>query len=370
MKIMHILKRDVRKSTRVLMQTSWDDEPLVLHRGPPICSPLPAYPLGLRALWQHLKGEPKTFVIHEQGALIFLIAIYLFRKITGVHHDLVYDIHDIMEPPVYKTRAILGYMKNGINFILEDIALRLFRVPALTVSEGLSLHYHKLYGTRPVVVRNIPEINSNDLEMRQRQDFKKPLIVYFGFLSRFPFEALVELESAGFVIDHYGTPLDSLKNFDLKVSTGVPAYDIYKRFSTVVRQHSEFTQKDMGFVNQYDILVISMNENTANVRYSLPNKVFQALAKGLRVLAFGDFVELRQFFSRFPKHVVIQEYFPGALTVAVKNMVSDNGANDYHEIVKYLQSARGEAEQSYRSMLSQKDRAKTAIDNPSEPNYK
>lgn len=346
METIHIFKRDVRQSTRVLMQCRWDMSPLVLHRGPKLEEPVPALPLNLINIWSKTKGQEIKVLIHEQGALIYLLLIKLISVIRRHRIELIYDIHDIMEPLALEGNSFFSFMKNRTNLYLEKIAMRFMKIRSITVSQGLS-EYYEMQGSKPNVVRNIPEVKVDIYRGQSGFTYGDSKFCYFGYLSRFPFEILDELEATSQKIDQYGPKFDTLKNIDLRTTNGQSAYHVLDRYRNVVREHLEFTQSSMDFLRAYDFLIISMNEQTDNLRYSLPNKVFQALANGLRVIAFGDFVELKSFLSGFPDRVKVQEYNNGALQVAVNTMIASDCQDQREALMNYLLLAREDAKKVY-----------------------
>lgn len=328
------------------MQCRWDMSPLVLHRGPKLEEPIQALPLNLVNIWSKTKGKEIKVLIHEQGALIYLLLIKLISAIRRHRIELIYDIHDIMEPLALEKNSFFNFMKNRTNLYLEKMAMRFMKIRCITVSQGLS-KYYDMQGSKPNIVRNIPEVKIDIYREKSSFTYGDSKFCYFGYLSIFPFEVLNELEATSQKIDHYGPTFETLMNIDLRTTNGQSAYHLFDRFRNVLQEHFEFTQSSMDFLRAYDFLIISMNEQTDNLRYSLPNKVFQALANGLRVIAFGDFVELKDFLSGFPNLVKVQEYNNGALQVAVNTMVASDCQDQRETLMNYLLLAREDAKKVY-----------------------
>lgn len=270
------------------MQSKWDQKSSFVHRGAIIVENGDAT-LGLVSLYKILRvcKAGDTFVFHSQSSLPYLIAAYLASLFFGKLIKYVYDIHDLHE-----SSATAGvFSRDNVRYLIlgifEYLVFRVHRIRKITVSIGLAIEMAKRYKcSRPSVVYNI---SSSNLQQRQRNqlDVKKP-VVFFGTAERVPISLLPKLESSSFGLHIYG------RGITIEWVKEVAGLKESKNIATF----GEYNPKDMSFLQSYDYLLIYAPENySLNFRYSMPNKLFQALAAGLTVLVSDNFHEMLSSFS-------------------------------------------------------------------------
>jgi hypothetical protein len=280
----HVANFDCHKSSRILSQSSWDLNSIFVHRtlNSDGEKNIKLSFLNVLKIYKEL-GSSDRIIFHAQSSLIFLIFIYFFR--FKIPTKVFYDIHDLVEVPkkfsYLKIRAILMY-------VFEFLVLNVFRIPSMTVSNGLSIIISKRYKIqRPAVVRNVPPI----IEEIITKNNNSGRVVYFGTFDRLSNEFFQFLYVNNCKIDIYGK-FNYVKEKSLLSKAIEDGYIVYK---------GEYNPTDMSFLKNYNYLLFFINPNTVNLRFSSPNKVFQALTYGLTIITPIGYSELFYLFgNNFP----------------------------------------------------------------------
>jgi len=291
MRVLHVCKFRSAGASRVQMQLKWDlgavmdvDDSAEIKGD--------HYPLSCSMLFVLLRKRLfSTFVFHMQSSVPYLLLALIVRFLLRSPVTLVYDIHDLNEWPP----AGPAYMRFRfcVFWALERIVIpRVTNV--ITVSRGLSWMYHRRYGRSPVVVYNAPAV---DAEAGSRSGPRRADLVYFGLIdkTRLPRHTVEAIAESGMVLDIYGI-----------VQETDPAYlawldDRVKLGS--VRLMGRYGANDLRFLWKYVFALLVYEEGEVNVRYCLPNKVFQAALHELPCLVSRGLVECRMKFRRFPQFV-------------------------------------------------------------------
>lgn len=317
------------------MQMQWVNNSTVFHYGSEFDYPIQAKTLSFNAIRKISRVGGNTFVAHEQGSLVYLLFSIVCSMFYRKKNNFAYDIHDIMYFPNIKYVDVFVFLKKSINLILERIVFALPFIKLMSVTEGLSEYYYRRYGKRPAVVRNV----SVPITFPRVRKFPSKLaavkFVYFGFPTIFPFHLLDSIRLLGIVINYYGPALESMKKNDIFCQGYGSAYAMYERNKDLIIQHGEFNQDDLSFLVEYDMLVISDNERSSNIKWSLPNKIFQALAHGMSVLAIGDFEEARNFFSPlntmiyFNSNRIVEFEYMVELLISLRTSLHEDDCRNY-----------------------------------------
>lgn len=249
------------------------------------------YPLSCSTLFVLLRKRLfSTLVFHMQSSVPYLLFALIVRFLLRSPVAFVYDIHDLNEWPP----AGSAYMRFRfcVFWVLERIVIpRLGTV--ITVSRGLSLIYYKRYGRSLLVVYNAPAAPP---ERSLRQD-RRAGLVYFGLIdqTRLPSHTVDAIAETGMVLDVYGVVQEEEREYlswlDQRARDGR------------IRLMGRYGADGLEFLSKYMFALLVYEEGEVNVRYCLPNKVFQAALYGLPCVVSRGLVECRLMFRRFPQFV-------------------------------------------------------------------
>lgn len=275
----HIAKFDCFKSSRLEMQSKWEEESIYVHLSEKERKSSIQLTISvLRSVIKQSK-DSDTFVFHAQSSLIYLILGKIFFGLNISR--TVYDIHDLNVTP-----KAWGYLKFRAWFMAlqECLVLRFFKIKSMTVSTGLAMVISRIYHVpRPKIVRNISANVSN--KFRKHQSNR---LVYFGTLDRLPKHFFTHLEQEELTVDVYGRFNYSINNSYLK-----EAMD-----NGVVNFKGEYNPKELEFLLDYDFLYYNILPYDTNYRFAGPNKFFQSLSYGLKVLIPSGYSELKFLLSQ------------------------------------------------------------------------
>lgn len=304
----HVAKFDCFKSSRLNMQSKWDQKSVFVHVS--TSDQENAYRLSVRQIAQLAKEAHMAdrFVFHAQSSLPYLIISVLLGLVK--RKQAVYDIHDLNVIP-----KELSYMKVRAltMYLLEYFTLKVFKISSITVSKGLAILMARRYKvTRPKVVRNI----SVDLPERVSAKITtEKKMVYFGTFDRLPNEFFDQLKREKLSIDIFGrfnnaSPTPSMQN---AIESGMVNYQ------------GEYNPKAMDFLKDYSHLYYNIVPPDANYQFAGPNKFFQALTYGLTLLIPKGYREL----------TYLLDGIPGAFKVLEGN-ISELLASDFKQGEDYF----------------------------------
>lgn len=232
-------------------------------------------------------------IFHMQSSLPYLLTALVGRKLSRSKVTFVYDIHDLNEFSMGKSKYEM--LRFGCMFALEWVVFKC-GVRLLTVSRGLANVYRLRYGRRPLVVRNIPE----KVQLEGYSDLRRRVdgFVYFGLVDRIrlPEEFLARLESERVTLDIYGTVRERSASYRRKLE------ELENR--GVLRFLGEYDPGDLRFLAKYRASVLPFEVCRINLRYSLPNKLFQALGYRVPCLISEGLIEAKRLFRQWPHAVV------------------------------------------------------------------
>lgn len=266
------------------MQSRWDEKSVFVHD-----SKSDDYSvnikLSLLALLKLLRRalEIDVIVFHAQSSLPYLLISYLYIKLVGKKILFIYDIHDLHEWDLsFKliSRPALRYCVLGF---FEWIVFSIEEIRKITVSNGLAILMSKKYGKPPpVVVRN----TSSEGKRLPFANRLKNTVLFFGIKERAPIGLFDKLNSVGVEVHLYGRGMteDWLVNILRDNLGGVKVF-------------GEYSPERMDFLNNYKVLILYPSDNKLNYKYSMPNKLFQAIDHGLCVVVSDYFDEILQTFK-------------------------------------------------------------------------
>ena len=334
--IYHFYKADCYRASRVLMQSRWDGDSIFIHK-----SKNDDYKKNIRfgflPLLRLIRSATKddAFVFHAQSALPYLLFFYLCKKITGGKMQIVYDIHDLHEwESGYKVFA-----KSGLRYfvlgLFERFIFELAEIKKITVSIGLALIMAKKYNKRPpIVVRN----TSSHVEKIESKKRKNNTVVFFGIKEHAPVGLMSKLNSMGVTVHLYGRGI-----------TADWLAEVFEGSLEGVKVFGEYNPEEMSFLYGYKVLILYPAENKLNYKYSMPNKLFQAIDHGVCVVVSNYFEEILQTFQGANGCVYsaaddnIQEVVAGALENwtenscdagrAIKNKIFNESKKNYLDCI-------------------------------------
>lgn len=281
--IYHIYKTDCYRASRVLMQQRWEKESIFIHLAKDK-DYTKNIELGFFNLFKKIKSSNKedVFIFHAQSSLPYLISGWIAKKLLAKKSNFVYDIHDLHEwnnnDSMFSKNAARFYVLDA----LERIAFKITAIKKLTVSCGLSKIMKERYRTSaPVVVRNIssqPRVGVTSAHRLERA------IVFFGIKEHAPIGIFERLRDAGIEIHLYGRDMtrEWLRELGMDCQN--------------IKTFGEYFPNDLSFLNKYKILILHPDGESLNYKYSLPNKLFQALDHGLGVVVSDFFEEITDLF--------------------------------------------------------------------------
>jgi hypothetical protein len=364
-KTFHVYKIDCFKASRLVLQGAWDSNPVFLHKTD-LVGIIPAGTngdnlidsrrLGILLLFRLLLADQvengRTFVFHAQATLPYLLLsrVVLFllkRKET----TLVYDMHDLHEKlPV---KGIWRYIRyNFIRYyilgLLERYCFRDEYIRKITVSEGLSREVARIYRCdMPVVVRSIPQPERRKL-MDNLEGREQKALVYFGAIAHAPLSLLDSIQKAGLELHLYGRDITREAVVERVGNRGLVCVDIF----------GEYLPENMDFLSNYACLLFYKPEdNSINYRYSLPNKVFQALNAGLSLVVSENFIEIKELFDGIPGAVIVLESGQD-ITQVIERASSMRNENNIQKLFDYLYKLHEQSKQSYLKVNAYPDSTK------------
>lgn len=331
MQTYHVAKFDCFKSSRINMQSKWDEKSVFIHLS--TSDQENSFGLSIRQIMKLVKAShPRDkFVFHAQSSLIYLIICKMFGAFS--RERVIYDIHDLNV-----IRAGLDYMKlRGIALhFLEFMTLKVMRIPSITVSSGLAIIIAKRFKSkRPLVVRNI---SAEMFEGSMKKEEGQSEMVYFGTFDRLPNKFFEELEREGLRLDIYG-----------RFNNGNPSQIMQSALEKgIIKYCGEYNPKDMGFLKNYAYLYYNIDPYDLNYRFAGPNKFFQALVYGLVILIPRGYSELSFLLKDIPG---AQITINGSINNLIKKKPEfDQNYSTNVEIL--LAKLKTDSQENYRLLLS------------------
>lgn len=281
--VFHVYRGDASSSSRIKMQLSWVPGSVFDKAESSL----------MLSLLRVLRKSPGVMVFHGQSTLPYLLISWIFIRLTSRRFSFVYDMHDLNEKPIRGgLRSVLRYQ---VFYFLEFLLVK-SGVSIITVSKGLSRIFYKRFRYSPKVVYNVA------FEVEQDRLFSDAVggarersgLVYFGLIKpdRVPLflaREVIQVEGQG-VFDVYGrVPIGSF---------GIYASELEKLASdTALRLCGPYKPEAMGFLEKYRYSWLCFESDRLNIRYCMPNKLFQSLSAGLCCVISDRLVEARTLFG-------------------------------------------------------------------------
>ena len=276
MHVVHIYKGDYKKSSRLVFQDSLFGSEFVNLKK-----------IGLQSfVLMMLRGENKTFIFHQQYTLHYLVFAYLLSRISPKKkHRFVYDMHDVYF--VREQSGLFKKIKAMLYNILEKVVSR-FSDATITVSCGLADEYKKRTGIDAGLVYNCYNFPfPNELVRRREVEVDSSIrAVYFGQISneRLPLSLVKKLKSIGVYLDLYGYVSPG-------ISQDVAEELLISYAESGARYRGVYDPQDMSFLIGYGFSIMHFESSKFNIRYCMPNKLFQSLEYDLPCLVSRNMLE-------------------------------------------------------------------------------
>lgn len=309
--VCHVINGSIEKSSRVFTQSKLDNG-MVLD-----CTKV----ISFSFLYQ--KPKARIYVFHQHAMLVNLIFFYIRCVFLSNKQrpEIIFDIHDLNE--LKGKGTFRNHVYCAFHSTTEKIVFMLPELRFMTVSRGLSKLLFIKYGKSAFVNPNICQpINTWSESVSEKKITNR--VVYFGQLnaSRLPLKTIEKLESKGFSVDVFGV-------FKGHESVKYQA-ELEKRYPSCYKgeYRADNIQK---LISLYKFSILSIDSTKLNIRYCLPNKLFQSLSVGLPCIISPN---LREINIRFKGQGIISMN-----EVTVFSEVQSLNYNDYYKKVanQYLQ---------------------------------
>lgn len=288
-------------------------------------------------------------IFHAQSSLPYLLIGFFLRYfMRSKTATIIYDMHDLHEVQwrgsiwqKFRYSLIRGWLLG----LMERIVFRLSSVKKMTVSNGLACIVAEKFATeKPGRVRNISYFD--ELLDVSTKSFENRL-VYFGQKKRAPMQAFLDsVIKNGFSMDLHGRDIPEL-NMDKRVFSDTG--------KSVIHYHGAYSPDDLDFLREYDVLVLwKPDDSSLNYRFSLPNKVFQAMWFGMSVIVSANFEEIIELFKDVPGAVYILRD-PLELPVCLSELRQLRGSDYIERIQPFLKCMHEENESIYLSLTTIKE---------------
>ncbi|WP_375321591.1 hypothetical protein [Aliivibrio logei] len=253
------------------------------------------------------KYSNSTLIVHQQSNLLNLLFICLLNFVFQRNINIIYDIHDLIElkSKGYKARVALF-----LSFIFESIVFRL-NIKFLTVSSGLSRVLYCKYKRSVSVYYSMP--NPKHITY-QEDDKKEETIVYFGIINetRLSIEVIEKICNAGIKLDIYGYFSRESIEYQLEIKKLIDR--------GVIQLKGKYKPDNIGnIVSKYPVSLMLFESNSINIRYCLPNKLFQSISSGVPCVILDNLFEVNLKFKKTGGVVLLDDF----LTKRIKKVNID-----------------------------------------------
>ena len=228
---------------------------------------------------------------------------------------LVYDSHEYF-------CGELSVVNNPVSHKVWS-AIERFCFPKLktviTVSQSIVDQYEKEYGIRPYLVRNIPPAGNSFTVTATRESLgmptDKPVLLLQGAGINEGRGGEEIVQSMQYLPDYHlfivgeGTVVPQLKQMTKEMN-------LQDRITFVPRQTPD---KLFNYTSLADIGMAIDTDISANLRFSLPNKIFEYIKAGTPMVV-SDLVERARIVRQYNVGVVAEKVTPEAIAQAVKQL--------------------------------------------------
>lgn len=242
-----------------------------------------------------------------------LPANYLISKLKGI--PLVFDSHEYFtEVPELVNR---NFVKKIWLLIEKSIVPNLKH--CITVCNSIAYEFEKKYGTKFVVVRNLPLRKSNsDSSSTFKKQIEAKTIIYQGALNigrgiEVVIQAMLYIENTNLIIAGDGDIKNELIQLSKKLNLSNRVTFLGK--ISLNELHNYTKTADLGF---------SLEENMGlNYYYALPNKLFDYIQAEIPVLT-SNFPEMEAIVTKYSIGRTTGERNPEKIATLISEMLADS----------------------------------------------
>ena len=341
-----------------MMQAQFDAKPIFVHKTdqysenqniPEMISSINLSYWEILKIFHQNRIVGATCIFHAQSSLPYLLfGVFLRSFMRSKKITMIYDMHDLHEVKwlgsiwhKFRYSLIRGWL---LGF-MERIVFQLNSIKKMTVSNGLACIVAEKYETeKPNIVRNISyfdevlDVSTKSFENR---------LVYFGQKKHAPMEAFLDsVIKNGLPMDLHGRDIPEL-NMGQCVFSDIGG--------SVIHYHGAYSPDDLYFLREYDVLVLwRPDDSSLNYRFSLPNKVFQAMWFGMSVIVSANFEEITELFKDVPGAVYILRD-PLELPVGLSELKQFRGSDYIERIQSFLKRMHEENGSIYLGLTTLKE---------------
>jgi glycosyltransferase involved in cell wall biosynthesis len=227
--------------------------------------------------------------------------------------DLVYDSHELFSegPELQGRKFVQGFWRKLEDFFLPKVK------KAYTVSQSIVEFYDDKYHNKMGLIRNIPL--KNDILEADEVFFPttKRTILYQGVLNpgrglKPMIKALKFIEDLDLIIIGYGKVEEELKAFVLEEKMNERVHFL-GRISR---------DKLFNYTKKATLGMVLEEPLGLSFTYSLPNKLFDYIHAEIPIIA-GNLPEITRIIKEHKVGVIIDDYSPEKITLAIKNLLND-----------------------------------------------
>ena len=186
----------------------------------------------------------------------------------------------------------------------------------ITVSEGLAREYSKEYGIQADIIMSLPFYHNLEPNSLSGNKIK---IIYHGHASSFRKTELM-IEMMDFVDER----------FSLDLMLANPSSDKYLHKINLLTKNRDNVQvvspvsmkEIIPFTNLYDIGLYLAPSVNFNMKYMLPNKLFEYIQARL-VVAIGPSVEMQKIVKKYDCGIISKDFEPRSLAEKLNQLTSE-----------------------------------------------
>lgn len=264
-----------------------------------------------------------TLLFRKRPALLIsndldtLPANYLAGRIRRV--PLIYDSHELFTqvPELITRRSVQAFWKGIESRLLPKLKF------AVTVNYSIATIYRRLYGTRFMVVRNVPE--RIDYHLREVDRPQKQMVIYQGALNigrglELMIDAMQYLENVLFVVAGTGDIEGDLKQRVIRMNLG-----------DRVEFRGRMLPEALTPLTMLADLGVSLEEDRGlNYRYALPNKLFDYIQCRVPVLC-SALPEMSRIVDSYGVGISTKERDPEKLAGIIRYMLKERSGGAWRE---------------------------------------
>lgn len=280
MTVYHIATESTSKGSRILYQESLYKKSKTI--------PVNFLSIFDKEFLASLKDANSTVIIHQQILLPHLVIALFLRFFGWSKAKIIYDIHDIAETST--NMSPFRRLKKLLSIWLEGFVVR--HVDSMTVSMGLARALAKRHGRKFQIVYNMTS-KSAPIHVGKEAKLERQKCCYFGVIApqRISIHEIVALGERGIPVDIFGrysvvTPSAWRRELEAALAKYGGKY------------MNEYHPGDLSFLEAYKYSYMAFPSDSFNIKYSMPNKLFQSLENGLICLVFKHQYEAIRCFSQ------------------------------------------------------------------------